>query len=80
MLQYLQKVFKNNPKIRINVPACKAICFTIIAFKGVLAEKLRRALENKRYQDKRNSVEGDHFQLEAKKQKTLETDEGKSVI
>ena len=39
----------------------------------MLAEKLRRALENKCYQDKRKSVEGDHFQFEAKKEKTLET-------
>ena len=39
----------------------------------MLAEKLRRALENKYYQNKHKSVEGDHFQFEAKKEKTLET-------
>ena len=37
----------------------------------MLAEKLRRALENKCYQDKRKSVEGDHFQFEAKKEKEI---------
>ena len=70
---------KRQSQIKINVPACEATCFTVIASKGVFTEKLRRALENKRYQDKRKSVEGDQFQFEAKKQKTQETDEGKSV-
>lgn len=42
----------------------------------MFAEKLRRALENKRYQDKRKSLESDQFQFEAKKQKIQETEEG----
>jgi len=42
----------------------------------MLAEKLRRALENKRYQDERKLLEGAHFQFEAKKPKIQETEEG----
>lgn len=76
VVQYLG--IKKQCHIKINIPTCETICFTVIASKGVLAEKLRRALENRRYQDKRKSVEDDQNQLEAKKQKTQETDEGKS--
>ena len=57
-------VESNRPNLSgTNVPACKAICFTVIASKGVLAEKLRRELENKCYQNKHKSVEGDHFSI-----------------
>jgi len=76
VVQYLG--IKKQCCIKISIPTCETICFTVIASKGVLAEKLRRALENRRYQDKRKSVKDDQNQFEVKKQKTQETDEGKS--